>query len=220
MSIYNNDSVMDMFEKMSVSDSFSSSQPEDVSLLSRCRSGDTDAEEELISKYSRLVRVCARPLFLVGGDSEDLIQEGMIGLLNAITHYDASRDATFRTFAELCIRNRLYSAIKSAARSKHHPLNDYVSFESPQFDESTLVRFCFLRDPEDLFIAREQYNEMSTHFYDSLSGFESQVLELYLSGLSYSEIAVKVNKSSKSVDNAVQRIRKKLTQSLNLGEVQ
>jgi len=176
--------------------------------------GDTEAEEQLIAKYSRLVRICSRPYFLAGGDSEDLIQEGMIGLLSAVRKYDPERKVMFKTFAELCIRRRINSAIKSAARYKHLPLNDYVSFESPQFDESSAQAPYLLRDPEDLVIARERIREITGGFIKELSGFESQILGLYLDGLSYEEMASKVNKSPKSVDNAVQRIRKKLTQFL------
>jgi RNA polymerase sporulation-specific sigma factor len=192
----------------------------DAELWSMASSGDLKAEEELISEYSRLVRICARPYFLAGGDSEDLIQEGMLGLLSAVRHYDPAKDVKFKTYAEFCIRRRLYSAIKSASRFKHIPLNDYVSLESPELDENSTQGMFFLRDPEESVIARERAREITDCLYGSLSRFESRILELYLEGMSYEEMAAKVNKTHKSVDNAVQRIRKKLAQYLKYGDNQ
>ena len=184
----------------------------DEDLLRRVSNGDAAAEEELIAEYSRLVKICSRPYFLAGGDSEDLMQEGMLGLLAAVRHYDPAKDVKFKTYAEFCIRRRLYSAIKSASRYKHIPLNDYVSLESPELDESITQGMFFLRDPEEFVIARERVNEITDCLSGSLSRFESRVLGLYLDGLSYEEMAAELGKPSKSVDNAVQRIRKKLAQ--------
>jgi RNA polymerase sporulation-specific sigma factor len=192
----------------------------DVELWALASSGDLKAEEELISYYSRLVKICARPYFLAGGDSEDLIQEGMLGLLSAVRHYDPAKDVRFKTYAEFCIRRRLYSAIKSASRFKHHPLNDYISLESPELDENSTQGMSFLRDPEESVIARERAHEITDCLYGALSRFESIILGLYLEGMSYEEMAVKVNKTPKSVDNAVQRIRKKLAQYLKYGDNQ
>lgn len=186
----------------------------DEALCQSAAQGNLAAEEQLVKKYNRLVKVCSRPYFLVGGDSEDLIQEGMMGLLTAIRQYDPGRDAAFKTYAELCIRNRLYTALKSATRYKHTPLNDYISFDSSQFDENQTRVSSFLRDPEELLIARERVDEIVSILHGSLSRFEAEILEFYLEGLSYAEIAVKVDKTQKSVDNAVQRIRKKLAQYL------
>lgn len=191
----------------------------DAELWKLASAGDAKAEEELISEYSRLVKICARPYFLAGGDSEDLIQEGMLGLLSAVRHYDPAKDVKFKTYAEFCIRRRLYSAIKSASRFKHIPLNDYVSLES-QFDENSTLGMFFLRDPEEFVIARERADEITDSLQGSLSRFESRVLGLYLEGMSYEEIAAAVNKTPKSVDNAVQRIRKKLAQYLKYGDNQ
>ena len=191
-----------------------------LSLLSRAASGDAVAEEMLISEYSRLVRVCARPYFLAGGDSEDLIQEGMLGLLSAVRSFDPAKNVQFTTYAEFCIRRRLYSAIRSASSFKHTPLNNYVSLESPLLDESNTQSVYFLRDPEDFVIASERVNEVKDWLYGALSRFESAVLELYLEGVSYDEMAARLNKSNKSVDNAVQRIRKKLAQVLKKGDNQ
>ena len=192
----------------------------DAELWSKASSGDLNAEEELIAKYIRLVNICARTYFLVGGDSEDLIQEGMLGLLSAIRHYDPAKDVKFKTYAEFCIRRRLISAIKSATRFKHNPLNDYVPLESPELDENNTQGMSFLRDPEEFVIARERVDEITDCLYGSLSRFESKVLGLYLEGMSYEEMAVHVNKTPKSVDNAVQRIRKKLAQFLKNGDYQ
>ncbi len=192
----------------------------DVELWSLASSGDMAAEEELITEYSRLVKICARPYFLVGGDSEDLIQEGMLGLLSAVRHYDPAKDVKFKTYAEFCVRRRLISAIKSATRFKHSPLNDYVSLESPELDENNTQGMSFLRDPEEFVIARERVDEITDCLYGALSRFESKVLGLYLDGMSYEEMAVKMNKTPKSVDNAVQRIRKKLAQLLKSGDNQ
>lgn len=186
--------------------------------------GETDAcgldsEEGLIIKYSQLVRACARPYFLAGGDSEDLIQEGMMGLLSAIRHYDPDREVQFKTYAEYCIKRRLLDAIKTASRFKHTPLNDYISFESPQFDENVAPSAYCLRDPEELVIAREHVDEITNQIYGSLSRFEKKILDLYLEGMSYAEMSAQVKKSSKSVDNAVQRIRRKLSQQISSGDI-
>ena len=174
-------------------------------------------------RYSRLVRICARPYFLAGGDSEDLIQEGMVGLLAAIREYDSGKAASFRTFAEVCIKNRLISVIKAAARDKHIPLNNYVSFETPLFsgngDHYAYGAADQLQeDPEAILLGREAFQERMRALEGQLSGFEASILRLYLNGLSYSEIAAEVNKSPKSVDNAVQRIRRKLAQHHSFGD--
>ena len=190
--------------------------PSDEVLCAQVASGDRIAEEMLAMRYTRLVRVCARPYFLAGGDSEDLIQEGMVGLLFAIREYRSDRGVSFRTFAETCIRNRLLSAIKAATRDKHTPLNNYVSFETPSFDGNadyaTFLPPSEQSDPEELIINREVYLERANRLKDQLSGFEAEILGLYLKGLSYTEIAAHVNRPPKSVDNAVQRIRRKVAQ--------
>ena len=183
-------------------------------LAQKAAGGDPDAEEALVSEYTQLVRACARPYFLVGGDSEDLIQEGMLGLLSAIRTFDPNKGAKFSYYAEFCVRRRIYSAIKSASGNKHTPLNSYISLESPQLDESSTQSAYFLRVPEDFVIARERAGEVERLLYGALSRFESGVLELYLEGMSYKDMAVRLGKSDKSVDNAVQRIRKKLSHIL------
>ena len=196
----------------------------DEALCVRAVSGDRVAEEALVIRYNRLVRICARPYFLAGGDSEDLIQEGMVGLLAAIREYDPSKAAAFRTYAEVCIKNRLRSAVKAAARDKRTPLNNSVPFEPPLFDGKG-EQYAYhapvrqLEDPEEIFLSRESFRERMEALMGQLSGFEANVLRLYLNGLSYSEIAAEVKKSPKSVDNAVQRIRRKLAQHTSSGDV-
>lgn len=187
----------------------------DESVWQLAASGDASAEETLVERYARLVRACARPYFLTGGDRDDLIQEGMLGLLSAIRHYDPSKGAPFVSFAEFCIRRRIIDAVKSASRNKNIPLNSSVSLESPQFDEKFSSLALNLRDPEELIIAREQAFEIRAKLSACLSRLEKTILDLYLSGMSYSEMAEVVQKSTKSVDNAVQRIRKKLARQLN-----
>lgn len=200
------------------------SNPSDECLCVRSKSGDRSAAEELVLRYNRVVRVCARPYFLAGGDSEDLIQEGMLGLWNAIREYDPRREVSFRTYAETCIRNRLRSAIKAAARDKHSPLNNSVSFETPLFDGFAVHDICgreyrCLENPEDTLIGQEEVRERMNVLKGQLSGFEAKILGLYLEGLSYSEIAAEVKRSPKSVDNAVQRVRRKVAQHFSSGDV-
>ena len=194
----------------------------DTDLLTLASGGDREAEETLAARYLRLVRVCARPLFLAGGDSEDLIQEGTFGLLSAIRQFNPDSGASFKTFAEHCIRMRLLSAVKSASRLKHFPLNDGISLEQlseePGAHISAFPEF-FRRSPEELVLARESKEELYSTFLQCLSKFEIKVLDLYLDGLSYREIADKLGKSAKSIDNAVQRIRQKLARNPNLGEI-
>ena len=179
---------------------------------------DAQAEELLVSRHSRLVRICARPLFLAGGDSEDLIQEGMFGLLKAIRTYDPSRQAQFRTYAEVCIRSQLLSAVRRASCDKHSPLNNYISFETPLFDTSGYLSD-HREDPEQVLIGKEEWKERLHALKDQLSGFETEILQLYLNGLSYAEIAQRTGKTPKSVDNAVQRIRRKVARHLNSGDI-
>lgn len=187
---------------------------DDRSLCKLVAEGNREAEDVLIQRYSVLVKICSRPYFLAGGDSEDLMQEGFLGLLSAVRQYDESKETSFKTFAELCIRNRLYSAVKSASRFKHTPLNNSISFASPNFDEGQTRSSAFLRDPESLIIDNERADELYSSLGNYLSKFEEDVLALYLEGHSYSEISESLNKPVKSIDNAVQRIRKKLAKHI------
>lgn len=196
----------------------------DESLCTRAASGDRVAEEYLAMRYSRLVRICARPYFLAGGDSEDLIQEGMIGLLSAIRGFEPGKEAGFRTYAEVCIRNRLRSAIKAAARDKHTPLNYSVSLGTPLFDGNPEPYaygpdYQRAENPEDMVISREERQGRMQALRGRLSSFERMVMDLYLDGLSYAEIASQVGKPLKSVDNAVQRIRRKVAPFFSSGDI-
>ena len=194
---------------------------DDRTLQKHAVEGDRNAEEVLVERYLRLVRICARPLFLAGGDSEDLIQEGTFGLLSAIKNFDQEDGSSFRTFAEHCIRMRLLSAIKSASRNKHFPLNDGISLEQLSEESSadlSALSENFRCNPEELVLARESKEELYAAFSRCLSRFEIKVLDLYLEGLSYREIAERLCKSAKSVDNAVQRIRHKLARDTTFGD--
>ena len=184
--------------------------------------GDRQAEETLVERYMQNVRACARPFFLAGGDSEDLIQEGMFGLLSAIRQYDPANGAAFRTFAEHCIRNRLLSAVRSASRLKHFPLNDGISLEQLSEDpdaEISALPVSDLRSPEELILAKESREELYEACSRCLSRYEIKVLDLYLEGLSYREIADRLCANARSIDNAVQRIRKKVARNKILGDI-
>ena len=174
---------------------------------------ESGAEEALVERYVRLVRICSRPYFLIGGDSEDLIQEGMIGLLSAIREYDPAKGASFKTFAQVCIHHRIQTAVRSAGQKKHRPLNDCIPLEDVLSDESQSLGTRFSHpSPEEQVLARETEQEFST-YPRYLSKFETRVAELYLEGLSYQEIADVLDRNIKAVDNAIQRIRRKLANS-------
>ena len=181
----------------------------DEELCLMAADGDRGAEEALVMRYMRFTRACARPYFLAGGDSEDLLQEAMFGLLKAIREFDAGRDTSFRTFAEVCVRNRILSAVTAAARDKHAPLNHSVPME-----EQPLLEKDHVSGPEELFISREEEAERLAALNRKLSPLEQRILSLYLHGFSYREIGEQVGRTDKSVDNAVQRIRRKVAQHL------
>ncbi len=188
----------------------------DEELCHLASDGNRMAEEVIAARYHWLVRSCARPFFLVGGDSEDLSQEGMFGLIKAVREYDQRKEASFRTFAEICIRNRLYSVLKAASRGKHMPLNQSVPLEPSFFD----ARFSIAQvDPEDLVIDREKTAILLENTRKQLSQFETTILGYYLDGLSCREISLAVGKSPKSVDNAVQRIRRKAALQIHSGDI-
>jgi len=196
----------------------------DEQLQSLAVSGNMDAEEELIQRYSMVVKARARAYFLVGGESEDLIQEGMIGLVSAIRNYSPEGGASFRTYAELCIKRRLYSAIRASYSKKNVSIDDCLSLESPFFDENqadtlNVLHHAFQRGPEDEIIDRENTNDFWENFLSCLSKLEAEILGFYLKGLSYQEIASEINRPAKSIDNAVQRVRKKLAQFISSGDI-
>ena len=192
----------------------------DEALSDLARRGDRDAEEVLIKRYNRVVRQLARPYYLAGGDSDDLIQEGMIGLMCGVREYDGQRAASFRTFAEICIRNRLYSAVRAASRDKHTPLNQSVPLEIPFFDgQSSCFGAMAGENPEDLIIGRERVQDALSDVRKQLSDFEAKILGYYLDGLTIREMAKAVSRSPKSVDNAVQRVRRKAARQLESGDL-
>ena len=194
----------------------------DETLCAMVAAGDRISEETLVMRYTRLVRTCARPFFLAGGDSEDLTQEGMVALIKAVREYAPEKAATFRTFAEICIRNRLYSVLRASARDKHKALNQSISLDTPDFDSNSYTSgtsSLAQRDPEDFLIDREHTAALLAGVRKQLSEFEAKILEYYLDGLSCREIAGAVGKSPKSVDNAVQRIRRKVAQHLLSGDL-
>lgn len=194
----------------------------DEELCVRAAEGNLEAESILANRYYALVRACARPLFLAGGDGEDLIQEGTFGLIQAIREYREGKAATFRTFAEICIRNRLYSALRAAARDKHAPLNQSVSLDHPFFDSNSYTSSAFdisHTDPELLIADRDYVESVLESTTKQLSEFEAKILGFYLDGLSCQEIAKIVGKPPKSVDNAVQRVRRKTARQLHSGDI-
>ena len=195
----------------------------DEQLQDRAVSGDSRAEDVLAGRYSRLVRICARPYFLAGGDSEDLTQEGMLGLLSAIREYHPAQNGSFKAYAELCIRRRIYSAIKSASRQKHIPLNSGVSLEDAFGDDERPSNIHVIpalrRTPEEQVLARESADEFFQSFSRCLSPFEQKVLHLYLDGFSYQAMAASCGRDDKAIDNAIQRIRRKLARILPTGDI-
>ena len=187
----------------------------DLELHTLYLSGDMAAGDALVLRYRRLVKVCIRPYFLAGGDSEDLLQEGMIGLLSAIREYDPNSASSFHSFAELCISRRVISAARSAARRKHAPLNDGLSLEQIQSGESRqMLESVCVPSAEDLVLEKTRTEDFVAASSRFLSDFEADILMDYLDGLSYGEMALRRGRSEKSIDNAVQRIRKKLARHL------
>ena len=196
-------------------------QCSDETLCQLVAGGSREAEEALVTRYNRLVRTCARPFFLVGGDSEDLTQEGMVGLIKAVREYDPAKAASFRTFAEICIRSRLYSVLRAAARDKHAALNQSVPLDTPFFDSNTYTSGTSQlaqQNPEESLIDREHTAALLAGVRKQLSEFEAKILGYYLDGLSCREIAETVGRPPKSVDNAVQRIRRKVARQLLSGD--
>ncbi|WP_142830495.1 RNA polymerase sporulation sigma factor SigH [Planococcus soli] len=197
----------------------------DEELVSLVHSGNTEALDFLITKFRPFVRMKARSYFLIGADKEDIIQEGMIGLYKAIRDFRSDKLSSFRAFAELCIIRQIITAIKTATRQKHIPLNSYVSLDKPIYDEEsdrTLMDVLAgngVDDPEDLIIHNEEFQYMEEKMGEVLSELEREVLALYLDGQSYQEISEKLERHVKSIDNALQRVKRKLERHLQINEM-
>ncbi|MDY7220617.1 RNA polymerase sporulation sigma factor SigH [Halalkalibacterium halodurans] len=197
-------------------------QIEDEGLVNRVRNGDGAALEYLIHKYKNFVRAKARSYFLIGADHEDIVQEGMIGLYKAIRDFKGDKLSSFKAFAELCITRQIITAIKTATRQKHIPLNSYVSLDKPLYDEESdrtlLDVVCGSRvtDPEELLINQEEFDDIEVKMGELLSDLERKVLMLYLDGRSYQEISAELNRHVKSIDNALQRVKRKLERYMEL----
>ncbi len=193
----------------------------DEGLVRRARGGDQQAMDQIITRYRGFVRMKASAYFLAGGDSEDLIQEGLIGLFKAVRDYRPEREASFRSFAELCVTRQIITAIKTAARNKHSPLNTYVSFSNTRAGseyETTLADVLPddpVTDPINQAISTEELTSLVECLGRVLSPLESQVLAMYLEGRSYEEVAERLECNPKSVDNALQRVKRKVETHLN-----
>lgn len=200
-------------------DTASYTEMNDAQLIRMFRQGETSVMDYLMEKYKYLVRKKANALFLLGGDSEDLIQEGMIGLFKAIRDYD-ELEGSFYSFAELCVNRQLYTAIEAAARKKHRPLNSYVSLSNEGGEEEGVsIRGALAANdlnPEQMVIDRESMEDVLERIRASLSRMEEKVFTYYLEGMNYRQIAAKMGKSEKSVDNSLQRIKQKTQKLLNL----
>lgn len=197
----------------------------DEQLVELVHNGNSDALDYLIHKYRNFVRAKARSYFLIGADKEDIVQEGMIGLYKAVRDYKGDKLSTFKAFAELCITRQIITAIKTATRQKHIPLNSYISLDKPIYDEESdrtlmdVLTGVKVTDPEELMINREQFTSIEGKVNELLSDLERQVLALYLDGRSYQEIAEELNRHVKSIDNALQRVKRKLERYLEFKEM-
>jgi len=195
-------------------------QESDEEIVKLSKGGDEFATEYLINKYKNFVRVKAKSYFLVGADREDIIQEGMIGLYKAIRDFRADKLSSFRAFAELCITRQIITAIKTATRQKHIPLNSYISLNKPIYDEDSdrtmldILSGTKITDPEEVFISHELSDDLREKIQENLSELESQVLLSYLEGKSYQEMARELNRHVKSIDNALQRVKRKIEKTL------
>ncbi|WP_100405978.1 RNA polymerase sporulation sigma factor SigH [Bacillus solitudinis] len=197
-------------------------QLDDDLLVEQVRIGDSGALEYLINKYKNFVRAKARSYFLIGADHEDIVQEGMIGLYKAVRDFKGDKLSSFKAFAELCITRQIITAIKTATRQKHIPLNSYISLDKPMYDEESdrtlLDVICGTKvtNPEELLINQEEFEDIELKMGEILSELEQQVLMLYLDGRSYQEISVDLNRHVKSIDNALQRVKRKLERYVEL----
>lgn len=198
----------------------------DEELILMQRDGEDEITDYIMDKYKNLVRSKAKSMYILGADAEDLIQEGMIGLFKAVRDYDSGRDASFFTFADLCVSRQMYTAVQAAGRQKHAPLNTYISLYANSPDkgmrereggEGELMNSIISqseRSPEELLIDKENVEVLEKTIEKELSGFEKQVLDLYLTGMKYTQIAKVLGKDEKSTDNALQRIKSKLKKAI------
>ena len=192
----------------------------DEEIISLVKDGSISAMDFILDKYKPLVRAKSRTYFLIGADSEDIIQEGMIGLYNAVRDFTPDKLASFKAFAELCVNRQIITAVKAATRQKHQPLNNYVSLNKPAFSDDSQetyldnIKDADFSNPETMLIGREAKAGIEHHLEKNLSNFENSVLSLYLDNKSYAEISKITGKSEKSIDNALQRVKKKLEKYL------
>lgn len=196
----------------------------DDELILRLRDGESAITDYIMDKYKNLVRNKAKSMYILGADREDLIQEGMIGLFKAIRDYDTGRDASFYTFADLCVSRQMYTAVQAAGRQKHAPLNTYISLYADSFENGSedgegrelfdSISSQLEKSPEELLIDKENVEVLEKIMEKELSSFEKQVLDLYLTGMRYSQIAKVLGRDGKSTDNALQRIKAKLKKAI------
>lgn len=195
----------------------------DEQLIDRIRDGETDIADYLIDKYKNLVRKKAKSMFILGADKDDLIQEGMIGLFKAIRDYDAGRDASFLTFADLCVSRQMYTAVQASRREKHAPLNSYISLYADISEQDggdkqgELIQVLTAQEesnPEKIVIDKENLETIEAMIEKELSSFEKQVLDLYVTGMSYAQIAKVLGRDEKATDNALQRLKAKMKRAV------
>lgn len=193
----------------------------DEEVVLEAKNGDIHAQEYLISKYESFVKAKAKSYFLIGADKEDIYQEGMIGLYKAIRDFKPDKLSSFKAFAELCVTRQIITAIKTATRQKHIPLNTYISLNKPIYDEESdrtlldVLSEVKIADPEEMIISREEIKHIQSEIGEVLSGLEMEVLMSYLDGKSYQEIACDLDRHAKSIDNALQRVKRKLEKCLS-----
>lgn len=193
----------------------------DEELVELMHQGKQDVYEVLLEKYKYLVRAKKRTYFMSGSGEEDIIQEGMIGLFKAIRDYSPDKNCSFKSFAELCIKRQIISAVKSSTRQKHLPMTNYVSLDKPAYDDGNdkpMLESLWLEeqnDPQNMIIENENKESLNKKINDNLSSLEKTVLEMYMAGMSYEEMGEQLGKSHKSIDNALQRVKKKLTGSMD-----
>lgn len=196
------------------------SQQDEYDIVLKASKGDKIALEYIIKKYKNFVKAKAKSYFLIGADKEDIIQEGMIGLYKAIRDFDGNKTNSFKCFADICITRQIITAIKTATRQKHIPLNSYVSLNKPIYDEESertlldIIATSIVSDPEELIISKEELKHIESKINELLSELEQEVLELYLNGKSYQYIADRLQRDVKSIDNALQRVKRKLEKHL------